>query len=133
MGNTPTRELFLYAHYEIRDDMLSADYPFSPYENVTPTPAMIAPKQTVESGAHDLFGDELLAIKEGRKYFFVWGIARYRDVFPNTTDHITKFCVYAAAVTGEPLQGWNANTNPLDIAFAGYHRHNCADEDCFPD
>lgn len=129
-GNTPTRELRLYAHYEFRDSELPADYSFTIDPTLTLLPAMLAPKQTVESGPRDYSGTDLLEINNGTKYFYIWGVARYRDVFPTTPIRVTKFCVQAVVITGHPDQYWHAVDNPVDIAFAGYHRHNCTDEDC---
>jgi hypothetical protein len=91
---------------------------------------MIAPKGVVESEARDFLGDDLVAVKEGKKHLYVWGIAKYRDVFPGTVGHVTKFCVVATNLAGNPLEPWDGKTNPFDIAFATFYRHNCADEDC---
>lgn len=70
------------------------------------------------------------AVKEGKKHLYIWGIAKYRDVFPATLEHITRFCVFAANIAGDPLKPWEEKTNPVDIVFANYDRHNCADDDC---
>jgi hypothetical protein len=128
-GNTPTRKLRIYAHYELLDAPLRANYQFIPCEDVC-RPAMMSPKGQVESGSRDFYGDDLLAVKEGRKFLYVWGIARYRDVFPDTSQHVTKFCVFATNVSGNPLEPWDEKANPFDISFATFDRHNCADEDC---
>lgn len=128
-GNTPTRKLHVYVHYELIDNLLAADYQFAPTTDDRRL-ATIAPKGLIESAPHDFFGDDLLAVKEGRKHLYVWGIAKYRDVFPNTAEHITKFCVEAPRITGDPLEPWDERANIFDIAFMSIDRHNCADEDC---
>jgi hypothetical protein len=64
------------------------------------------------------------------KYLYAWGIAQYQDVFPNTEEYITKFCVFARDVTGDPLTAYNDKTTPLHIVFGNYHKNNCADHDC---
>jgi hypothetical protein len=61
------------------------------------------------------------------------GVATYRDVFPSTPEHVTKFCVVAANVAGNPLEPWDDKTNIFSITFVGINRHNCADEDCKED
>jgi hypothetical protein len=130
-GNTPTRRLRVFIGYVLRDTPLPDDYPFTPDPGVVFHPAAMAPKGgVIGSGTYDLWGDDLLAASRGTKFFYVWGIARYRDVFPNSVEHITKFCVQATNISGDPLIGFDEKTNPLEIIFAGYHRHNCADEDC---
>jgi hypothetical protein len=129
-GNTPTRRLRLYAHYELRNDELPADYNFVPDPTIATPPATIAPKGIVESGSHDYDGSDLVAISEKKKFFYIWGVARYRDVFPGTPEHVTKFCVQASIVTGNPLEPWNEKENQVDMGFLHYSRHNCTDEDC---
>jgi hypothetical protein len=128
-GNTPTRDLRLFAAYELLDSPLGDDFPFIPPEHDR-IPAMISPKGLAESGSRDIDGAEFVAIREGRKHLYVWGVARYRDVFPNTVEHVTKFCVEATNISGNPLIPWDAQRNIFDIAFATYKRHNCSDEDC---
>jgi hypothetical protein len=128
-GNTPTRRLRVYVHYEPRDDELPKDYKFVPGK-VEFVPTTIAPKGELESGHRDITGADLVAISRGEKHLYVWGTASYRDVFPGTSEHITKFCVYAANVSGDPLRHWHAKSNPLEIMFRTYGWHNCADEDC---
>ena len=129
-GNTPTRGLKIYGHFDLRDDELPRDYQFAPDQKVKLTQATIAPSGVIESGGWDIKGTDLAAISQGNKHLYVWGRAVYRDVFPETQEHITKFCVVATNLTGDPLKPWDANTNPFDIAFAIYRQHNCADEDC---
>jgi hypothetical protein len=128
-GNTPTRNLLLYVHYELLDEPIQADYQFIRSTNER-RPAMIAPKGLIESLPRDFLGEDLVAVKEGRKYLYVWGSAMYRDVFPNTIEHVTKFCVVATNISGNPLEPWDEKTNIFDIAFVTFDRHNCADEEC---
>lgn len=129
-GSTPTRRATVYVHYELLDTELSADYSFTPDPTVISTPALIAPASGITSGLRNIEGEDLIAVREGRKHFYIWGVARYHDVFPDTVAHVTKFCVYAANVSGDPLAVFDAKINPVEIIFANYQRHNCADEDC---
>ena len=129
-GNTPTRGLHIYVHLDSRDDEIPQDYRFVPDPTVKPIPATISPKGIVESGCWDITGMDLVTVSKGNKHLYIWGRAVYRDVFPETKDHVTKFCVVATNLTGDPLSPWHAERNPFDIAFAVYPRHNCADEDC---
>jgi hypothetical protein len=130
-GNTPTRNMSVHVDYELRDTALPDDFVFS-YERSS-IPAMIAPHGAIESAFRNISSEDLTMIKEGRKFFYAWGTATYRDVFPDTPDRITRFCVFAINVSGDPLRGWHEQNNPLEIIFATYSRHNCADEDCARD
>jgi hypothetical protein len=131
-GNTPPRQLHVYAHYEVLDHELPANYTFIPNPTAIADarPAMIAPKGMIDSAARDTDGKELVAIRDGKKFFYVWGVARYRDVFPETPERITKFCAFIDMIAGNPLEEWDTKTNNVELRFVAYHRHNCADEDC---
>lgn len=129
-GNTPTREAHVHIRYELLDERLPADYDFAPNDQAVQTPATLPPKATIFSAHYNIKGEDLVAIREGRKHFYVWGIAHYRDVFPGTPNRITKFCSYAGRIAGNPLEGWDDKSNPVEILFLTYHRHNCSDEEC---
>ena len=128
-GNTPPRNLRIYTHYELLEHPLPNDYEFTPEEH-QPTSALLAPKAELEGGFRDIDGADLVAVKEGRKFLYVWGDARYRDVFPYTPERVTKFCAFARVVTGDPTAPWHSERNKMEIAFGVYERHNCADEEC---
>ncbi len=132
-GSTPTRGLTVYVHWELRENRLPQHYPFDPGKTVKLGQATIAPGGFIQVGGWDINGTDLLTISAGGKYLYIWGRAEYRDVFPETPLHITKFCVFATNLTGDPLKPWHAETNPFDITFAVYHHHNCEDEDCNQD
>ena len=131
-GNTPTRSLAIYVHWELRDSELPNDYTFAMGNGTQAVHGTIYPQGVIQTGSNlfDIKGTDLLAISQGRKHLYIWGCATYRDVFPGTQLHITKFCVEAMNLTGNPLLPWNATDNPVDIPFHSYSRYNCADEDC---
>jgi hypothetical protein len=128
-GNTPPRNLHFYVHYELLDAPLAPGYSFT-QDDLPKRRALLPPKGEIESESRDFSGTDLAAVKTGTKFLYVWGTAKYRDIFPSTPEHITKFCVFARSITGDPTMPWNATTNIMDIAFATYERHNCADDDC---
>jgi hypothetical protein len=108
---------------------LPDSYAFIP-SATPPQPTIIAPHSKIFARFYNLEATDLAAIQRREKHFYIWGIARYRDVYPGTEGRITKYCVFARTVTGDPLKHWNADTNRVEIVFGFYHRHNCADEDC---
>jgi hypothetical protein len=128
-GNTPPRSLQFYVHYELLDAPLASDYSFTPV-SLPRRPALLPPAGEIESEPRDFWGTDLVAVRNGTKFLYIWGTAKYRDIFPGTPEHITKFCVFAKSITGDPTAPWDATTNIMDIAFSTYERHNCADEDC---
>ncbi len=129
-GNTPTRGLEVRVAYELRDAPLPETFDFRFPESLQVTPTTIYPSGMIESMPRDITGEELVAIRDGKKHFYVWGVARYHDVFPGTPRHVTKFCCSIGNVTGNPREGYDVNSNAVEITFPFYHRHNCADDDC---
>lgn len=129
-GNTPTRNLKVWCSYEIRDSPLPEDFKFPEPPNLKCIPTTISPKGKIASLPLAIDGLILAEVANRKKYFYIWGIATYRDVFPDTAEHITKFCCYAGDISGDPTMPFNQATNPVNISFPMYDKHNCADEEC---
>jgi hypothetical protein len=129
-GNTPTRKGTVYVHWEFIDHALPDDYLFTMDSTVVLSPANLAPQTPIQSGYLKVEAEDLVRVSKKEKHLYIWGVARYRDVFQDTPEHITKFCVYASEITGNPLEPYDAQKNPLEIVFLAYNRHNCADEEC---
>lgn len=128
-GNTPARNLEIYTSYELGDSLLPDDFPFIIPSDIKRLPMNLAPKGLIGGMSKDIPGREVLAIKEGRKHLYIWGVARYHDVFPNTSPHVTKFCTFSGSVVGDPLVHWS-DSNKVEITFMTHNRHNCTDDDC---
>ena len=64
------------------------------------------------------------------KNFFMFGALQYIEMFSPAPLRVTKFCVVATHIMGDPTSPWDAEKNNMEIAFATYQRHNCADEEC---
>jgi hypothetical protein len=129
-GNTPTRKLRIYIGYELRDYPLPADFSFSVPDDVSMPVVTLESKGRVESVPYDLWADDLLSTSEGKKFFWVWGVASYRDIFPGTPEHITRFCVHITNVSGNPRRPYSESDNVVDIRFQTYDKNNCCDEEC---
>lgn len=129
-GNTPTRNLVVLVNYQLRDNPLPADFDYTIAQTGPRIPAGIAPKNKIESWAYDLNGTDLRMVQDGKKYFYVYGVATYRDVFTGTPEYVTRFCVEASNITGDPEKPWHKDENPMHIAFRVYGAHNCEDGDC---
>jgi len=130
-GNTPTRAFQVYIKYELLDREIPADYSFTPDPDpVAWAPGHIPPKGGIEHRFFDITADDMEAIRNYQKFFYVWGISKYRDVYPNTPDRVTKFFVFVVNITGEPRLAFDQNTNPVHMVFAVQRRHNCTDSEC---
>lgn len=74
------------------------------------------------------YGDDFNEIKIGKKHLYVWGIALYKSMFEEAGEHITKFCVKATNITGDPTLPYSDGILGMDFNFTPIH--NCSDEDC---
>jgi hypothetical protein len=128
-GNTPTRSLRVYIQYELVDAPLPDAYAYTVNIDGPAPPASIEPGGVIGSAVHDVYGDEFVAIAGGHRHIYVWGVATYRSVFPDSPVYVTKFCVKAENVTGEPTAAWDPNV-PFGIDWITHGPHNCSDDDC---
>jgi hypothetical protein len=128
-GATPTRALELNVNSALRDDPLPLgfDFPDAPGESI---PMLIGPQSSIRARRLGIDGDGLLAVRSRTKYFYIWGSARYQDVFVGTSQRITKFCVQVTDVTGDPTRPYDRETNIVEIVFNFYRANNCLDEGC---
>ena len=72
---------------------------------------------------------DIIDAQNGRKFIYLWGWAKYFDVFPRTPEHITRFC-WLILVAGDPLSFNPAQPNSTTFATANHIEGNCADEEC---
>ena len=127
-GNTPTRQMRNFVAYELLDAPLPDDYRF-PTPDLSSLPITgIPPKGSVEAGFRDYLGEEMVAVREGTKHLYIWGVTVYRDVFPDTPLRVTKFCL--RATSGGMGDQLISEDSTGEINFVFHSRHNCADEDC---
>ena len=129
-GNTPARQVHAQVQLILSSEVLPGDFEFEIEQLRDTAVVTIAPHTFIESGRVVIWGDDLNAVKKGELHAYLWGILVYRDVFPGTPERITRFCVKAAEVTGNPTLLFNEKTNIVHIDWATYERNNCVDEDC---
>jgi hypothetical protein len=127
-GETPTRKLIVVVGHEISDLPIGDNFEFIAERHNLP--AMIAAHGVIESEPFDVPAAVMEEVQAGKKHLYVWGVAWYRDVFPESPERITKFCVEATNLTGDPKLEWHKDKNPFDIQFITYKRHNCTDDEC---
>jgi hypothetical protein len=123
-GGSQTVDLTTNLNFELRDDPLPPNFAFPLAEDSFN--ALISPKSTILGGQIAIDGADLLAIRNGTKHLYFWGLIRYNDVFENTGEHISTFCRYITHVVGDPLQR-PTNQNPVRFFFAMHDVYNSAD------
>jgi hypothetical protein len=136
-GDTPTRNLRICSDSELRDDVAPADYCFE--TKLSAGTGMLGPKAFNFGGAVPLAPkpilspEDLVGIRDGKKHFYMFGWAKYFDVFPNTFEHETRFS-WQVFVVGDPwkLEPDDQGGYRSHIAFSyiNLRTGNCADEEC---
>jgi hypothetical protein len=115
-GDTPTRNLRFRTNCELRNTPMTVDYSFS--TNDAPGTGLIGPKSSALGGLSPypeapISAQDLVDVQAGRKYLYLWGWARYYDVFPDTPEHITHFC-WVVLPNGDPM---TYQPNSTDFRF----------------
>ena len=90
----------------------------------------LGPNASISRGEIPINGSDLLAVRDRKKFLYLWGQADYRDIFEGTPDHVTKFFFQLIGVRGDPTQVWDDKTNLVELIWETQPRHNCADEEC---
>jgi hypothetical protein len=136
-GDTATQGLRLYTDGVLSNVPIPPTFDFNQINpNAPPGAGMLGPKMSSAGGqaphmpAPGLTPQDILDIQNGRKFFYLWGWARYRDGLPDTPEHITRYC-WRIVSTGNPLL-FNPLTNPSSVRFFNLYetRGNCADDEC---
>lgn len=135
-GATPSKNLRNHTGCEIRNTPLPRGFDFNQGDEST---GLIPPKATLSGGLAPAIPGaaitprDILDVQAGRKFLYVWGWAKYYDVFPGTKEHMTRFCWLVSPI-GDPLTyvpGAQPSA-PGGLAFQTIHHTegNCADEEC---
>jgi hypothetical protein len=127
-GASPTRNLRLFVARYLENIDIPPNFEFDVAQIERPV-TFLGPKATLASGEITVDGDDLLAVQNGTKFFYLWGRADYRDIFEKTPDHVTKFFMHVG-IRGDATKAWDQTSNIVEMIFTNQNRHNCADEDC---
>jgi len=136
-GDTPTRSLELYTDGFLSNVEIPSTFDFNYTDPaVPPGPGMIGPKvysgggQAPHMPGAALTPQDIVDMQGGRKFFYLWGWARYHDTLPGTPQHITRYCWRIMAI-GNPII-FNPIVDPNGVRFFNVYerRGNCADDEC---
>ena len=89
-------------------------------------PTIAGPKAMVEAVPGAISAEDLAAVQQGRKHFYIWGWAEYHDIFEGTKKHSTRFCNQLMQVIGNPMAAINEH-NMVQMLFGFHSENNCAD------
>jgi hypothetical protein len=95
-GDTPTRKMRLYVDCELRNAPLPSGFSFTQI-TTPPGTGLLGPKSTSMGGAAPLAPraaitpQDILDVQNGTKFLYLWGWAKYFDVFPGTLSTLPAF------------------------------------------
>jgi hypothetical protein len=127
VGNTPATAKVV-VDYALRETPLPDGFDF-PYRS-PPGNTVISPRGSVGMNNAVILDTDLLAVKEGKKFFYIWGTITYPDGFVGTPIHTTEFCTQIGRVIGNPLDPrdpGNPKGTTVEITFLVYREQNKAD------
>ncbi|QDZ29797.1 hypothetical protein [Noviherbaspirillum sp. UKPF54] len=124
-GNTPTKGLEITTTYRLLDEPLPQDYDF-PGDRQDTVNAIAGPRALVEGTPGSIGAEELAAVQQGKKYFYIWGRAEYHDIFEGTGKHTTRFCNQLMQVIGDPGAPIG-EYNMVQMMFGFHNENNSAD------
>lgn len=128
-GTTPTRGARHRIGFKDFPNGMPADFDFRLNgRRLTDTVFAFGPKTTIDAGQVMVTKDTLDRLWAGRTHLYLWGWLQYRDVFRNTPDHITMFCVELAEIKEVSMPDLRKSTSEME--YTNCPKHNCEDEDC---
>jgi hypothetical protein len=119
-GPTPTRDMTVVCSWKLVDKPLEVGSEF--LHVAQPLPSHIGPHGSITAYWARITDDQMVAIQRGEVFFYIWGEAKYRDVFPNTPEHTTRFCRQMVNVFGNPR-----DPDTLRVGFFIHPEYNSAD------
>jgi hypothetical protein len=134
-GNTPTKNLTMRTACLLLNHQLPKNFDFDGNMTASIGTGMLGPKADGLTGIAPASPDpaltpqDIIDVQNGRKWIYLMGWLRYYDVFPETSQHITRYC-WLVTPAGDPLKFTPAN--PGEVTFPSIHHFegNCADDEC---
>jgi hypothetical protein len=130
-GSTPTKHFRMHGSQNYLTTQIPKNFDFPDLWDAgvphVATPAVVGPRAAVGGPkvTVPLVAEELIANKQMR--LFMWGWAKYNDVFLNTKSHLTKYCweIVINRVSGEA-----GKADALLASSINCPTHNCYDDEC---
>ena len=133
-GDTPTRQMTMHTECVVRSTPLPAGFDFN-YPTMQTATALVPPDAEIPGGIAPLAptlavsAQDLADAQNDQKFIYLWGWARYLDVFPGTAQHITRFC-WLLTPLGDPLAFMPDHPNGVTFRPVHHFEGNCTDDEC---
>jgi hypothetical protein len=133
-GDTPTRTMRFAVACELRNTRLPSGFDFDTATAIGI--GLLGPHFESMGGLAPLPPIAAITVKDiedvqkGAKFLYLYGWVRYRDVFPETPERVTRFC-WQIVPLGDPSSFVpNSPVYTLRFDHAQNSEGNCADEEC---
>lgn len=132
-GSTPTKRLRIYVDCEIRNSVLPPDFNFR-HDPSQIGSGLLPPQYESPAGQAPrtpgaaISPQDIIDTQQGRKFIYLWGWARYNDVFPGTPEHITQYYWFITTVGDPMIYDPAAGPGTLQFHFLMHPSGNYADE-----
>jgi hypothetical protein len=126
-GTTPTRDMTTHYNWLTPKDPLPDDFSYPDLGDTKSTPIALGPKTVGHTTPIQIPAETISKIIDHKGYLYIWGWARYRDIFPKTKPHITRFCAEVTGFQGNPLNGDPAAVSRPVLTNCS---RNCYDDEC---
>ena len=89
---------------------------------------VLGPKDETQLRTKNIPIGDVILTQQALAHIYVYGWAAYRDVFPQSTPHLTMFCyeLFPNTIPGDPT----SIDYKLAGSFSTCKEHNCQDEEC---
>ena len=132
-GDTPTRNMTALMSFQERvnpiTEKIALTDVWDPRISKIITPGLVGPKGHANVGLVNIPWPLVTNVYLKKTHFYVWGWARYRDVFKDTPNHITRYCLELAAFGGNYSSASGKLVDPI-VTFLNCPFNNCSDDEC---
>jgi hypothetical protein len=124
-GTTPTRAGSYHVSLMLGRDKMPADYTFPDLIDGAKVPMILGPRAESNLFESIVKADAIKDVQMNIAHFYFYGWIKYRDIFRQTSPHLTEFCQELIAVQGDVF-----GEKPPNLVWISCPRYNCADDDC---
>lgn len=131
-GTTPTRNMTTHISYGQYPNGLPPNFDFpdgwSSKDEATHinTPIGLGPHGDAGVELEPFPAQDIKAIQLHKTKVFIWGWARYHDIFKNTPEHVSEVCYELVGFHGDPL----VPSESGGVILNNCATHNCFDSEC---
>lgn len=126
-GVTRTRGLRLSSYVVVRNTPLPLGYEFAPPQHDY-APVTLEPGGEVFGDTIDLVGHDLVSTEHGILHIYLWGTAKYLDVFSRQVRE-TRYCRKVVLRTGDPTQHHDDSNNVVSFGVNFHMEFNGTEDD----